>query len=95
MELKDDTGIPIVLTCVIEQQQIRGVIHHFPSGPVEGYEWRLRVSYPATQSAPARTTWLPWVFGSIQSVQQMLNQWQEYLSGPGSFQQIPPGSSMQ
>lgn len=68
------------LQCVIEEQEIRGITYTFPGGPVAGYEWRLRVSYPATASHPSRTDWLPWVFGSHESVRAMMAQWSGYLA---------------
>jgi hypothetical protein len=86
----------VALECVIEEQEIRGVMHHFPSGPVEGYEWRLRVTFPATPTAAQRTEWLPWVFGSHRSVEAMLQQWQDYMRSDGHLgHSAPPGSSVQ
>lgn len=83
-----------VLESVIEEQDIRAVIHRFAAGPVEGYEWRLRLSYPATATEPARTAWTKWVFGSNRSVEEMLAQWQRYLSTHGHLaKSIPPGTS--
>ena len=66
-------GDAAVLLCVIQRQEIRGVVHRFDSGPVEGYEWRLLVRYPATAQAPSRTEWTQWIFG-FKSVESMLAQ---------------------
>ena len=68
----------LVLECVIEEQEIRAVTYEFDGGPVAGYEWRLRVTYQAGPKGPRRAEWLPWVFGSHQSVQKMLKQWEHY-----------------
>ncbi|MGH8647616.1 MAG: hypothetical protein ACREX4_25385 [Gammaproteobacteria bacterium] len=85
-----------LLNCVIEEQEIRGVIYRFPLGPVEGYEWRFRVTYPATNQQAARTDWTPWVFGSAQSVRGMLDQWQKFLATEGHLaQQAPPHTTVQ
>lgn len=73
----------VVLTSIVAEQELRGVAHQFPDGPVEGYEWRLRVTYPANKTQPARSEWLPWVFGSSQVVQQMLSQWREFVATKG------------
>lgn len=84
----------VVLQAVIQKQEIRGVIHQFPSGPVEGYEWRLLLAYPATQTSAPRTEWTKWVFGSHQVVEQMLAQWNEYLKTHGHLSgSVPPGKS--
>lgn len=79
------------LTSVIEEQEIRAITYTFPSGPVPGYEWRLRVTFQATPDSPARSEWLPWVFGSHESVEKMLKQWQHYLT----LSEASPGSSVQ
>lgn len=83
----------VALQCVIEEQEIRGVVHNFESGPVVGYEWRLRVTYPPTQTTSSRTEWTPWVFGSIQSVDEMLAQWQWFLATHGHLAQSTPPDS--
>jgi hypothetical protein len=81
-----------VLTSALEEQEIRGAItYSFPSGPVAGYEWRLRVSFLATPDSPERTEWLPWIFATRESVQAMVKQWQHYLS----LAEMPPDSPVQ
>ena len=79
------------LESLIEQQQIRGVTYDFPDGPVRGYEWRLRVTYPPSTAQGHRTEWLPWVFGSTESVEQMLREWQQYIQ----LTSMPPNSPVQ
>jgi hypothetical protein len=94
VESTAEMGTPIPLTCILEEQEIRGIIHKFPKGPITGYEWRLLVTYPATSTAGPQTEWTPWVFGSIQSVTKMLASWQDFLTTHGHLaQSAPPGST--
>jgi hypothetical protein len=96
MDFTDERGTWAALQCVIEEQEIRMTTYRFPDGPVEGYEWRLRVSFPATATSPSRTEWLPWVFGSNRSVEGMLAQWQRFATTHGHLSRsAPPDTSLQ
>lgn len=72
-------SMPPTLQGVIEGQEIRGVTYNLPTGPVAGYEWRLLVRRAGPPGQPDTEDWTPWIFGSQQSVQAMLNQWSEFL----------------
>lgn len=86
---------PVPLPAIIEEQEIRGVTGHFPGGDVAGYQWRLRVRIPEGPTQPEKIEWLPWVFGSHQSVQQMLSQWREFLGKHGHrSEKTPPEKSV-
>ena len=78
-EQAPNVGDALALTSVVEKQDIRAVTMHFHDGPVEGYEWRLLVKYPATRESGPRSEWTAWVFGSRQSVDAMLAQWRQYI----------------
>lgn len=84
------------LESVLEDMEIRGVIYPFPSGPVEGYEWRYLVNIAANPPDQPRVEWTRWVFGSHQSVEKMLRTWTEYMQTQGhQTPGVPPGKSVQ
>ena len=84
----------IVIDSFIEEQEIRRITYHSPEGPVDGYQWRLLLRFPATLDRPQKTEWTPWVFGSTLSVDQMMYQWNNFLTTHGHRQTSkPPGES--
>ena len=81
-------GDPILLSAILEDIDIRGVTFSFPSGPVQGYQWRYRVTLPPPHIEGQTDKMTEWVFGSRESVEAMLEKWQQYLRegtlGPGT-----------
>jgi hypothetical protein len=78
----------IELSAVIEDMEIRGVRFGFPGGPVDGFEWRYRVTIPPTSTSGPKDEWTQWIFGSRPSVEKMVEKFQHYLRdgtlGPGT-----------
>ena len=90
-----ENGTQSTLEAVLKEQDIRGVTYPSPTGPIEGYQWRLLLVYPGTANSPQRSEWTTWVFASQFDVDQMLNQWHNYLATRGhrAKNRIPPGTS--
>ena len=82
-----------VIDCVIEGMEMRGVNMPSPSGPIAGYQWRLKVRWLATPQAADRIELTPWVFGSQPAVDQMLGTWQQFLTKHGHWASTAPPSA--
>ncbi len=80
---------------VVEGIEMRGVSMPGPDGPVVGYQWRLKLRIFGTPPYPDRDEMSPWVFGSEEAVDQILNAWQQFLTQQGHWaQRRPPGMKL-
>jgi hypothetical protein len=86
----------LIIDRAIEGLEMRGVSMPGPNGPVMGYQWRLKVRMFGTHPVPDHIEDTPWVFGSEEAVDQMLQAWQEFLTTQGHWRKgrppaMPPG----
>jgi hypothetical protein len=84
-----------IIDRTLEGLEMRGVSMPGPNGPIMGYQWRMKVRMFGTHPVPDHIEDTPWVFGSEEAVDQMLQAWQEFLSQQGHWaQRRPPGVNL-
>ena len=77
---------------VVEGIEMRGVSLPGPEGPVVGYQWRMKLRLLGTHPVPDSIEMSPWVFGSEEAVDQVLQAWQQFLTTQGHWAQRRPPS---
>ena len=85
-----------VLKSLVVEHEIRGATYDFGRGPVDGYEWRLLLTIPDGPNVPPRTEWTDWMFAPHDIFDELLTNWQEYITTHGHLApKIPPGQARQ
>jgi hypothetical protein len=79
-----------IIDRAIEGMEMRGVSMPGPDGPVVGYQWRLKVRMFGTHPVPDHIEDTPWIFGSEEAVDRMLQAWQDFLTKQGHWAQRRP-----
>lgn len=79
---------------ITTEHELRNAVSTRPEGDVEGYEFRFRLALSADAPPGATEPWTSWFFIAAPHLEQMLQQWIQYMQQDGhlALRALPPGA---